>query len=53
MKNRYYDRKVRELLEIDVAVVRYGGDNVLNRENGNFVKTNAWESLFKKMKTLH
>ena len=53
MKNRYYDRKVRESLEIDMAVVRYGQDKVLNRDNGNFVKTNAWKPLFKKMKTLH
>ena len=37
MKNRYYDRKVRESLEIDIAVVRYGQDKVLNRDNGNFV----------------
>ena len=25
----------------------------LNRDNGNFVKTNAWKPLFRKMKTLH
>ena len=29
-----------------MAVVRYGQDKVLNRENENFVKTNAWKSLF-------
>ena len=52
MKNRYYDRKVREPLEIDMAVVRYGQYKVLNRDNGNFVKTNAWKPLFKKMKIL-
>ena len=46
MKNKYYDRKVGESLEIDMAVVRYGRDKVLNRDNGNFVKTNAWKSLF-------
>ena len=40
MKNRYYDRKVRGSLETDLAVVRYGQDKVLNRDNGNFVKTN-------------
>ena len=40
MKNRYYDRKVRGSLETDMAVVRYGQDKVLNRDNGNFVKTN-------------
>ena len=53
IKNRYYDRKVRESLETDMAVVRYGQDKVLNRDNENFVKTNAWKPLFKKMKTLH
>ena len=53
MKNRYYDRKVRKLLEIDMAAVRHGQDKVLNRDNGNFVKKNAWKPLFKKMKTLH
>ena len=41
MKNRYYDRKVRESLEIDIAVVRYGQHKVLNRDNGNFVEENA------------
>ena len=53
MKNRYNDRKVRESLESDMAVVRRGEDKVLNRDNGNFVKTNALKPLFKKMKTLH
>ena len=52
MKNSYYDRKVREPLEIDMAVVRYGQYKVLNRDNGNFINTNAWKPLFKKMKTL-
>ena len=51
MKNRYYDRKERESLEIDIAVV--WTRSMLNRDNGNFVKTNAWKPLFKKMKTLH
>ena len=53
MENRYYDRKVRESLEIDMAVVRYGQDKMLNRDNRNFDKTNAWKLLFKKVKTLH
>ena len=53
MKNRYYNRKVRESLEIYTAVVRYGQDKALNRDTGNLVKTNAWKPLFKKMKTLH
>ena len=41
MKNRYYDRKVWESLEIYMAVVKCGQDKVLNRGNGNFVRTNA------------
>ena len=53
LKNRYYDKKVRESLEIDMAVVRCGQDKVLNRDNGNFVKTNVWQPLFRNMKTLH
>ena len=53
IKNRFYNRKERESLEIDMAVVRYGQHKVLNRDNGNFVKKNAWKSLFRKMKTLH
>ena len=53
MKNRYYDRKVRESLGTDMAVVRYRQDKVLNRDNGNFVRKNAWKSLLKKIKTLH
>ena len=53
MKNRYYESKVRESLEIDMVLVRYGQDKVLNRDNGNFGKSNAWKPLFKKTKTLH
>ena len=41
MKNGYYDRKVRKSFGIDMVVVRYGQDKVLNRDNRNFVKTNA------------
>ena len=53
IKNRYYDRKVRESLKIDMGVVRYGQDKKLSRYNGNFVKTNAWKPLLRKMKALH
>ena len=53
MKKRYHDRKVRESFEIDKAVVRYGQYKVLDKNNEEFVKRNAWKSLFKKMKTLH
>ena len=49
MKNRYYDNKVRESLEIDMVAVRYGQD----KDNEIFVKTNAWKTLFRKKKTLH
>ena len=31
MKNRYYDRKLKESLEIDMAVVRYGQDKLLRQ----------------------
>ena len=41
MKNGYYDRKVRELLEIGMAVVGYGLDKTLHRNSRNFVKANA------------
>ena len=40
-------------LEIDMALVRYEQDEVLNRGNKKFVKTNAWKPLFRKMKTFH
>ena len=43
MKNRYQGRKVRESLEIDMVVVRYGQEKVLNKDNGNSVKTIAWK----------
>ena len=48
IKKWHYDKKVRESLEIDMAVVRYGQDEVLNRDNRNVVKTNAWKPLFRK-----
>ena len=51
IKNRHYDRKVRKSLETDMVVVRYGQDKVLNRDN--FVETNAWKSLFIKVKAIH
>ena len=53
IKNGYYDRQVRESLETDMAIVKYAQDKVLNEDNGNFVKKNAWKPLFRKMKTLH
>ena len=30
-----------------MAVVRYGQDKVLNRDNGNFVQKNAWKPVQK------
>ena len=41
MKNRYYDRKVNESLEIDLAVVRYGQGKVLKRENRKCLETSV------------
>ena len=53
IKVRYYDRKVRESLGIDMVVVRYGQGKVLDKNNVKFAKTNKWELLFRKMKALH
>ena len=47
------EEKVRELLESDVAVVRHGKGKGLNRDNGNFVKTNVCKSLFRQTNTLY
>ena len=38
IKNSYYDRKVRESLEIDMAVFKYGQEKVLNRFNGTLLR---------------
>ena len=48
MKNRYYDGEVMDTLEIDTAVVRHEQYKAQNKDNGNFVKTNAWKPLIKK-----
>ena len=45
IKNSYYDRKFRETLGIDVAVVRYRQNKGLNRDTENFVKKNENTSL--------
>lgn len=36
-----------------MEVVRYGQDKVLNRDNKNFAKKNAWKPQFRKMKKLY
>ena len=36
-----------------MAIVRSGYDKMLNRDNGNFLKTNALELLPSKVKSLH
>ena len=48
VKNKYYNRNVRELLKIVMEVVIYGQDKVLNRDNGNFVKVNCVETSVQK-----
>ena len=48
-----YKKKVRESLKIQMKIVNYGQDKVLNRDHESFVKTNARKPLFKKMKTHH
>ena len=52
-KTANWDRKVWELLEIDMAIVKYGRDKGLNRDNRRFFRTNEWKSLFTKLKTLY
>ena len=53
VKNGCYDRKVRESFEVGMAVVGYGREGVLGRDNGSFVGTSVWKALFRKMKMLH
>ena len=50
-KSRYYERIVRESLEINMAIFKYKNNKALDKDNRNFVKTNAWKPLLKKMKT--
>ena len=44
---KYYDRKIREALEINNA--KCSSKNILNRDDGNIVKTNTWTPLFAKI----
>ena len=47
-----YERKIREALEINKLKTINEKDKtftVLNRDNGNYVTTNSWKSLFMKM----
>ena len=37
IKNRFYDRKVRDTLETDIAVVRYEQDQVFNKTMGTLL----------------
>ena len=37
---------MRDWLEIDIVVVRYEQDKVLNTDNGKFFQTNAWKLKF-------
>ena len=50
MKNRYYNSKVKELLEIDTAVVRYGQDKVLNRDRLTLLRQMRGNLFSKKWK---
>ena len=36
-----------------MTVVRYEQDKVLKRDSENFVKTNVWKPLFRKMQAVH
>ena len=50
LKDRYYKKNVRESLDIDLAIVKYGREKVLNKNNTNFAKINTWKCVFKKIK---
>ena len=43
-KNKYFDRKVRESLEIRYNNTHHEG---MNLDDGNYVTTNFWEPMFK------
>ena len=46
LKSRFYEKKVKESLGIDMAIVKYGRDEVLNGDNLNFVKANIKQKKF-------
>ena len=50
VNSNFYERKVRESLEIDKSIIQYGRGKVLNRDNGNFVSAKTWKPLFAKLK---
>ena len=50
LKDRYYKKNVRESLDIDMAIVKYGHEKVLNKDNRNFAKINTCKCVFKKIK---
>ena len=47
-EQQYYRRKIRESLEIKKAKMGKRRE-VLNRDEGNLVKTNTWTLLFAKL----
>ena len=47
----FYRRKVREALEIRRLKTGPGNPNGLNRDHGDYVTTNTWQSLFDKINT--
>ena len=44
IENKYFDRKVRESLEIRYNNTHHEG---INLDDGNYVTTNFWEPMFK------
>ena len=50
LKDRYYKKNIRESLDIDMAIVKYGHEKVLNKDNRNFAKINTWKCVLKKIK---
>ena len=49
LKDRY-KKNIRESLDIDMAIVKYGREKVLNKDNTNFAKIDTWKRVFKKIK---
>ena len=47
------EEKENESIELDITIVKYGHDNVLNKDHENYIKIHAFKPLFKKMNTFY
>ena len=52
IENNYYRRKVRESLEIRRLKTGPKDNNGANRDYGDYVKTETWQTLFDNIKPL-